>query len=113
MNVLEKDALETLIATRMPGSILTTSEWPAWTFQFAPMLLIIIIMAAYHPGYYLPRRLMGLRFKGKELKCMDAMRGDDVEALTPKIWVISKSMPVVEEKEAGGSARRNSPGSLY
>lgn len=100
MNLLEKDALETLINTRRPSSIITTEEWPSWVFNFLPTLLIMGILAAYHPGTYLPRRLTALRLKGNELVAMDAIRDEDnVGATTMKNgWIIGRPR-VVSVKE--------------
>lgn len=100
MNVLEKDALETLIKTRRPASILTTEEWPIWVFNFAPIVLIMGILAAYHPGDYLPRRLTGVRLKGNELVAMDVLRDEEnVGASTMKNgWIIGRPK-VVEDDE--------------
>ncbi|CRK38315.1 hypothetical protein BN1708_007705 [Verticillium longisporum] len=100
MNVLEKDALETLKSTRRPGSIIITEEWPTWVFNFLPTLLVLSIMAVYHPGYYLPKRLTGARLKGKELESMEMIRDEDsIGVVTVKNgWVIS-SPKVMTEKE--------------
>ncbi|KAM0331451.1 hypothetical protein ACHAQA_003127 [Verticillium albo-atrum] len=104
MNVLEKDALETLKASRRPGSILTTEEWPTWVFNFLPTLLIISIMAVYHPGYYLPKRLTGLRLKGKELVTMEMIRDEEDPggpggSTAKNGWIISKPTAVSLDKE--------------
>lgn len=101
MNVLEKDALESLIKSRRPSSILTTEEWPVWVFNFAPTILIFGIMAAYHPGDYLPRRLTGLRLKGNELVAMDILRDEEnVGAATMKNgWIIGRPRPVGDDDE--------------
>ncbi|KAF3357218.1 40S ribosomal protein S27 [Verticillium dahliae VDG1] len=100
MNVLEKDALETLMSTRRPGSIITTEEWPSWVFNFLPTLLVLSIMAVYHPGYYLPKRLTGGRLKGKELESMEMIRDEEsIDVASVKNgWVIS-SPKVMTEKE--------------
>ncbi|KAH6695123.1 hypothetical protein F5X68DRAFT_227120 [Plectosphaerella plurivora] len=101
MNVLEKDALESLIKNRRPSSILTTEEWPVWVFNFAPTILIFGVMAAYHPGDYLPRRLTGLRLKGNELVAMDVLRDEEnVGAATMKNgWIIGRPRPVGDDDE--------------
>ncbi|EEY21823.1 predicted protein [Verticillium alfalfae VaMs.102] len=100
MNVLEKDALETLKSTRRPGSIVTTEEWPTWVFNFLPTLLVLSIMAVYHPGYYLPKRLTGARLRGRELESMEMIRDEEsIGVATVKNgWVIS-SPKVMTEKE--------------
>ncbi|KAM0590506.1 hypothetical protein D7B24_003525 [Verticillium nonalfalfae] len=100
MNVLEKDALETLKSTRRPGSIITTEEWPTWVFNFLPTLLVLSIMAVYHPGYYLPKRLTGARLRGRELESMEMIRDEEsIGVATVKNgWVIS-SPKVMTEKE--------------
>src|SRR4051812_14653880 len=67
MQVLEKDALQALIDTQMPISIITTEEWPVWAFDYLPNFAILVILAVYHPGFYLPRRLTGFSLKTKGL----------------------------------------------
>ncbi|KAG7138214.1 hypothetical protein HYQ45_004636 [Verticillium longisporum] len=109
MNVLEKDALETLKSTRRPGSIIITEEWPTWVFNFLPTLLVLSIMAVYHPGYYLPKRLTGARLKGKELESMEMIRDEDsIGVVTVKNgWVISSPKVMTEKDiEIGVSMQR-------
>ncbi|CRJ90872.1 hypothetical protein BN1723_008487 [Verticillium longisporum] len=109
MNVLEKDALETLMSTRRPGSIITTEEWPSWVFNFLPTLLVLSIMAVYHPGYYLPKRLTGGRLKGKELESMEMIRDEEsIDVASVKNgWVISSPKVMTEKDiEIGVSMQR-------
>ncbi|KAM0272618.1 hypothetical protein ACHAQH_008609 [Verticillium albo-atrum] len=103
MNVLEKDALDTLKATRRPGSIVTSEEWPTWVFSFLPTLLVLSIMAVYHPGYYLPKRLTGTRLKGKELETMEMIRDEENPGVTiiKNGWIISSPRAVEKEQEIG------------
>lgn len=56
------------------------SEWPVYVFQHLPILLILVLMAVYHPGAYLPRRLTGWRLNTKKLLREERMR-EDVENL--------------------------------
>jgi hypothetical protein len=70
--VLDKYATGVLKSLR-PGeavgrvSIVVTEEWPAYAFNYLPITGILVIMAAYHPGFYLPRRLIGVRLRAKRL----------------------------------------------
>lgn len=52
-------------------SIVATREWPDYVFSYLPIAGILLIMAVYHPGLYLPRRLLGVRLRAKALMQKD------------------------------------------
>ncbi|KAK0664489.1 hypothetical protein QBC41DRAFT_233784 [Cercophora samala] len=62
------------------SEIVAMSEWPEYVFQHLPIVLILVLLAVYHPGDYLPRRLTGWRLKTKRLLREERMR-EDVENL--------------------------------
>jgi len=44
-------------------------EWCFWTFDAAPIMLVLIVFAVWHPGRYLPRTYTGLALdKGRAMK---------------------------------------------
>ncbi|KAK4197134.1 hypothetical protein QBC40DRAFT_342202 [Triangularia verruculosa] len=55
-------------------------EWPVYVFQHLPIVVILVLLAVYHPGDYLPKRLTGWRLKTKRLLREERMR-EDVENL--------------------------------
>ncbi|ORY70324.1 uncharacterized protein BCR38DRAFT_503678 [Pseudomassariella vexata] len=67
MQVLEKDALQSLITTHRPTPTITTEEWPLWVFDFLPLFAVLAITASYYPGSYFPKRLVGFRLNTKGL----------------------------------------------
>ncbi|CAP67708.1 uncharacterized protein PODANS_1_15980 [Podospora anserina S mat+] len=69
------------------------SEWPVYVFQHLPILLILVLMAVYHPGAYLPRRLTGWRLNTKKLLREERMR-EDVENLKVLARKDSKALSV-------------------
>ncbi|KAK0737361.1 hypothetical protein B0T21DRAFT_383349 [Apiosordaria backusii] len=69
------------------------SEWPVYVFQHLPIALILVLLAIYHPGDYLPRRLTGWRLNTKRLLREEKMR-EDVESLRVLTRKDSKSSSV-------------------
>ncbi|KAK0716901.1 hypothetical protein B0T26DRAFT_647724 [Lasiosphaeria miniovina] len=65
--VLERDAAASLQADppleagALP--LLATEEWPIYAFDYLPIAAILVVMAVYYPGLYLPRRLTGFRLR--------------------------------------------------
>lgn len=51
---------------------LQSHEWCFWTFDAAPILLVLVVFAIWHPGRYLPRTYTGLALdKGRAMKEKD------------------------------------------
>ncbi|KAK4170542.1 hypothetical protein QBC43DRAFT_191249, partial [Cladorrhinum sp. PSN259] len=48
-------------------SLMSTTEWPVYAFEYLPAAAIMVIMGVYYPGSYLPRRLTGFRLRAKLL----------------------------------------------
>jgi hypothetical protein len=100
---MEKDAITALTTTFRPTPVVTTDEWPFYVFDILPNLLIFTILAVYHPGFYLPRRLTGFRLKSfallKEEKEKAAERGSSSQASNG--WTISSPRLVDPEKANG------------
>jgi hypothetical protein len=47
-------------------------EWCFWVFDAAPIMLVLIVFAIWHPGHYLPRSYTGLALdKGRAMKEKD------------------------------------------
>lgn len=51
---------------------LQSHEWCFWTFDAAPIILVLVIFTIFHPGRYLPRTYTGLALdKGRAMKEKD------------------------------------------
>jgi hypothetical protein len=47
-------------------------EWCFWVFDAAPIMLVLIVFAVWHPGCYLPRSYTGFALdKGRAMKEKD------------------------------------------
>ncbi|KAH8883286.1 hypothetical protein GQ53DRAFT_699471 [Thozetella sp. PMI_491] len=101
--VLQKDALLALQTTGRPISIVTTEEWPDYVFNILPTILILALQAVWHPGLYLPKRLMGFSLKRKQLLKDEATKGGGSPASNG--WIISAPSPVTSEKMNGLEAK--------
>ncbi|KAK4174169.1 hypothetical protein QBC36DRAFT_358152 [Triangularia setosa] len=73
------------------------AEWPVYVFQHLPIALMLVLLAVYHPGDYLPRRLTGWRLKTKRLLREERMR-EDVENLKVLARKDSKSSSVQDSE---------------
>jgi hypothetical protein len=104
MQVLEKDATQALIAMQLPTSIVSTEEWPTYVFDFLPSFAIITILGFYHPGYYLPRSLMGFRLNSRALLKAERKRIDEDEGVTrlSNGMAIGRPNLVASDFEKGG-----------
>ncbi|KAK4231001.1 hypothetical protein QBC38DRAFT_355601 [Podospora fimiseda] len=49
------------------ASLMSTTEWPVYTFEYLPVAAIMVIMGMFYPGCYLPKRLTGFRLRVKGL----------------------------------------------
>ncbi|KAH8901274.1 hypothetical protein GQ53DRAFT_631306 [Thozetella sp. PMI_491] len=100
MLVLEKDAQDSLLTTFKVSSIVTTDEWTLYVFDTLPQALILIILAIHHPGFYLPKRLLGFRLKTQALaKEKKARPGSPAS----NGWIISSPTPIDMEKATTSS----------
>lgn len=104
MQVLERDATQALIARQAPTSIVSTEEWPTYVFDFLPSFGIIVILGFYHPGYYLPRSLMGFRLNSRALLKAEQRRMEEEGGLSrlSNGMVIGRPTPMPSDDEKGG-----------
>ncbi|GAB1311503.1 hypothetical protein MFIFM68171_01713 [Madurella fahalii] len=64
-------------------SVVVTEEWPEYLLYYIPAAGILLLMAIYHPGFYLPRRLTGMRLRTKELlRDEERLRCEDRSAMS-------------------------------